>query len=105
MSFSSMRSQRRVSASSPRRPSAIASPTTASPIHKPLLVVALVLTGLSMRTAVTSVGAVLGDLEHGLHVSSSAAGLITTLPVICFAGVGSLTPRLAGRLGVHRLLV
>jgi MFS transporter, CP family, cyanate transporter len=58
-----------------------------------------------MRTAVTSVGAVLDDIEHGLHVSSSAAGLITTLPVICFAGVGAMTPRLAGRFSVHRLLV
>ena len=58
-----------------------------------------------MRTAVTSVGAVLDDIEHGLRVSSSAAGLITTLPVICFAGVGALTPKLAGRLSVHRLLV
>jgi CP family cyanate transporter-like MFS transporter len=58
-----------------------------------------------MRTAVTSVGAVLDDLEDGLHVSSSAAGLITTLPVICFAGLGALTPRLATRFSVHRLLI
>ena len=58
-----------------------------------------------MRTAVTSVGAVLDDIERGLHVSSSAAGLITTLPVICFSGVGAMTPRLAGRFSVHRLLV
>ncbi len=66
---------------------------------------ALVLTGLSMRTAVTSVGSVLADLEDGVGASSSAAGLITTLPVLCFAGVGALTPRLAAHLGVHRLLV
>ena len=70
-----------------------------------LLLAALVLTGLSMRTAVTSVGAVLDDLESGLHVSSGAAGLITTLPVICFAAMGSLTPRLSHRFGAHRLLV
>ncbi len=70
-----------------------------------LLVAALALTGLSMRTAVTSVGAVLDDLEQGLHTSSGMAGLLTTLPVICFAGVGALTPRLAAALGPHRLLV
>jgi CP family cyanate transporter-like MFS transporter len=70
-----------------------------------LLVVALVLTGLSMRTAVTSIGAVLVDLEHGVHASSGAAGVITTLPVICFAALGGLTPRLSARLGAHRLLV
>jgi CP family cyanate transporter-like MFS transporter len=70
-----------------------------------LLLTALVLTGLSMRTAVTSTGAVLDDLESGLHVSSGAAGLITTLPVICFAALGSVTPRLTHRFGAHRLLV
>ena len=69
-----------------------------------LLVAALAVTGLSMRTAVTSVGAVLDDIQHDLHVSGGLAGLITTLPVICFAGLGSLTPRLGRRLGGHRLL-
>jgi CP family cyanate transporter-like MFS transporter len=70
-----------------------------------LLVAALALTGLSMRTAVTSVGAALDDLQDSLHASGTVAGLFTTLPVICFAGVGSLTPRLSRRLGPHRLLV
>src|SRR3954470_4157817 len=58
-----------------------------------------------MRTAVTSVGAVLDELQDDLHLSGGVAGLITTLPVICFAGLGALTPRLAKALGGHRLLV
>lgn len=70
-----------------------------------LLVGALLLAGLSMRTAVTSVGAVLGDIEAGLHSNSGVAGLITTLPAICFAVLGALTPRMAARTGQHRLLV
>jgi MFS transporter, CP family, cyanate transporter len=70
-----------------------------------LLIAALVLTGLSMRTAVTSVGAVLDGLEGGLHTNSSVAGLITTLPPICFAALGALAPRMASRAGPHRLLV
>ncbi len=69
------------------------------------LVAALLLTGLSMRTAVTSVGSVLDQLQAGLHVSGSLAGLITTLPVICFAGFGAVTPRIALRFGAHRLVV
>jgi CP family cyanate transporter-like MFS transporter len=71
----------------------------------PLLVVALALTGLSMRTAVTSVGAVLDDLQAGLHTSSGVAGVITTLPVICFALIGAAAPRLAHRFGAHLLVV
>lgn len=70
-----------------------------------LLVVALAITGLSMRTAVTSVGAELDDLQDALRVSGVVAGLITTLPVICFAGLGALTPRLSREVGAHRLLV
>lgn len=70
-----------------------------------VLVVALGLTGFSMRTAVTSVGAVLDDIQHGLHTSSGVAGLLTTLPVVCFAGLGALAPRLAAAVGPHRLLV
>jgi CP family cyanate transporter-like MFS transporter len=70
-----------------------------------LLIVALALTGLTMRTAVTSVGAALDDLQQGLHASGGVAGVITTLPVICFAGLGSITPRLSRRFGSHRLLV
>lgn len=79
--------------------------TSSSTRARALLVVALVLTGLSMRTAVTSVGAVLDDLQHGLHTTSGVAGLITTLPVICFAVIGALTPRLSFRFGAHQLLV
>ena len=70
-----------------------------------LLVSALALTGLSMRTAVTSVGAALDDIEAGLHTSSGISGVLTTLPVVCFAGLGALTPRLAARFGAHRVLV
>ncbi len=69
-----------------------------------VLVAALVLTGLTMRTTVTSIGAVLDDLQHGLGMSGGVAGLVTTLPVLCFAGLGAVTPRLARALGEHRLL-
>lgn len=75
------------------------------PREATLLVAALVLTGLSMRTAVTSVGAVLDSLQTGLHLSSGVSSVVTTLPVICFAVLGALAPRLARRFGSHQLLV
>jgi len=73
--------------------------------HRVLLVVAIVLTGFSMRTAVTSVGAVLVDLQDGLHASGLAAGWITTLPVLCFAAVGATGPWLTRQVGTGRALV
>ncbi len=58
-----------------------------------------------MRTAVTSVGAVLDELQTGLHMSGGVSGVVTTLPVICFALIGGVAPRLAHRFGAHQLLV
>lgn len=64
----------------------------------------LLLVAINLRPAVTSVGALLDELRDGLGMSAALAGLLTTLPVICFAGFGSLAPTLARRLGVHRVV-
>ena len=57
----------------------------------------IVLTAVNLRTAVNSVGPVLAEVEDGLGVSSASAGLITTLPVLCFAVLGFAGPPLAAR--------
>jgi CP family cyanate transporter-like MFS transporter len=62
-----------------------------------LIGVGIVLTGLNLRTAVTSIGPVLHELEQGLHISSGLAGLVTTMPVICFAAIGFAGPGLSAR--------
>ncbi|GAA4590976.1 CP family cyanate transporter-like MFS transporter [Actinoplanes octamycinicus] len=61
--------------------------------------VALVLAAVNLRLAVTSVGPVLTEIRDGLGMSSTVAGLLTSVPVVCFASVGLLAPRLARRLG------
>jgi CP family cyanate transporter-like MFS transporter len=66
---------------------------------------AMLLAALNLRTAVTSVGPVLDELERDIDLSSTLAGVLTTLPVISFAVLGSLTPRLARRLGEKSTLV
>ncbi|WP_448610516.1 CynX/NimT family MFS transporter [Geodermatophilus sp. URMC 60] len=58
---------------------------------------AIVLTGLNLRTAVNSVGPVLQEIQRGLDVSSGLTGLITSLPVLCFAAIGFAGPPLAAR--------
>ncbi|MGY5883973.1 CynX/NimT family MFS transporter [Modestobacter lacusdianchii] len=58
---------------------------------------AIVLTGFNLRTAVNSVGPVLEEIEHGLGISSGLAGLITSMPLICFALIGFAGPPLAAR--------
>jgi CP family cyanate transporter-like MFS transporter len=72
--------------------------TTPSPHPGMLLIgVAIVLTALNLRTAVTSVGPVLEEIERGLGISSGLAGVITTLPVLCFALIGFTGPALSAR--------
>jgi cyanate transporter len=79
---------------------------TAAPIAPPdararrglvLIGVAIVLTGLNLRTAVNSVGPVLQEVETGLGLSSGLAGLVTSLPVLCFAVLGFAGPPLSAR--------
>lgn len=70
-----------------------------------LMVVALALTGLGLRAGVTSVGSVLSNIERGLDANSALAGLLTTLPVLCFAVLGACAPWLAAKAGLHRALV
>ncbi|MGW9552900.1 CynX/NimT family MFS transporter [Nocardiopsis sp. NPDC055551] len=70
-----------------------------------LVAVAIALAALNLRTAITSVGPVLDEVTSGLGMSAVGAGLLTTLPVLCFALLGGLTPTLARRLGSHHLLV
>ncbi|MGN9845996.1 CynX/NimT family MFS transporter [Nonomuraea sp. H19] len=70
-----------------------------------LLVLGIVLAALNLRTAVTSVGPLLDQLAGALGMTSVGTGLLTTLPVLAFAGVGAVTPTLARRVGEHRLLL
>ena len=85
-----------------------AAPPAAAPARAPAfswaLVVAVVLAAINLRTAVTSVGPLLDEIENGVGLSSGLAGVLTTMPVISFATLGWVTPRLASRIGFHRLM-
>ncbi|MGY1781082.1 MFS transporter [Geodermatophilus sp. SYSU D01036] len=50
-----------------------------------LLLAAVLLTALNLRGAIAAVGPVLDDVRADLGLSAAAAGLLTTLPVLCFA--------------------
>lgn len=62
-------------------------------------VVALVLVTLNFRTPIIAVTAVIGDLEAHLGMDATQAGLLTSLPVLCFAlgaPIAAWTIRLTG---------
>lgn len=61
------------------------------------------LLALNLRPAAVSVGPVLSELRAGLDMSAAVAGVLTSLPVLAFALVGSQAPALARAIGVHRV--
>jgi CP family cyanate transporter-like MFS transporter len=70
-----------------------------------LLAAGLMLAGLNLRIAVASVPPLLDDLERHLGLSSSVAGLLTSLPVLCF-GAGAIgAAAVARRLGGEKTLL
>jgi CP family cyanate transporter-like MFS transporter len=73
--------------------------TTPAVPSRRLAVVALVLAALNLRPAVTSLGPVLEEVRSALGMSATVAGLLTSLPEVCFAFVGFAAPRLARRYG------
>ncbi|GAA0343690.1 MFS transporter [Streptomyces blastmyceticus] len=64
-----------------------------------LLAVGLVLAALNLRPAITSLGALMKEVKAGFGMSGALAGLLTSVPTLCFAVFGLAAPRLARRWG------
>jgi CP family cyanate transporter-like MFS transporter len=71
--------------------------------QKILVVVGIVVLGFNLRPAAVSVGPVLDELTSALGMSPTTAGVLTTLPVLAFAGFGAAAPWLARAIGLHRV--
>lgn len=65
-----------------------------------VLALAVIVAALNLRPAVTSVGPLLDRAQADLGASATWAGVLTTLPGLCFAVAGLAAPRLARRVGV-----
>jgi CP family cyanate transporter-like MFS transporter len=72
-------------------------------MQRGLVVVGIVVLSFNLRPAAVSVGPVLGEIQSGLGMSATQAGILTSLPVLAFAVFGALAPRGARFAGVHRV--
>lgn len=68
-------------------------------------VILIVLVALNLRPAVVAVGPLLRQIQHDLGLSGTAAGALTTLPVIFFGSFGLAAPLFRRRLRGEVLLV
>ncbi|MHB1836177.1 MAG: cyanate transporter, partial [Solirubrobacteraceae bacterium] len=76
----------------------------AAPISSVLLAGGVVLVAINLRPAAASIGPVLSRIESGEHLSSTWAGALATLPVLCFGLLAPLAPVLARRVGLRRTI-
>ncbi|MCY1138052.1 MFS transporter [Actinoplanes sp. Pm04-4] len=79
------------------------STTTLAParLHRGILL-AVALTALNLRTAVTGFSVLTGDAADDLHFGPVTAGAIGTIVTACFAVAAFAAPPLARRLGLER---
>nr|WP_247702655.1 MFS transporter [Streptomyces sp. F63] len=70
-----------------------------------LLIAGIALAALNLRPAITSLGALLEEVRDGLGMSGATAGLLTSLPSLCFAVFGVMAPGLARRGGPAPVLL
>ncbi|GAB3265316.1 CynX/NimT family MFS transporter [Chitinimonas naiadis] len=69
------------------------------------LLVGMVMVGLNLRPALSSIAPVLTAIRLGEGLSVTAAGLLTTLPVLCLGLFAPLAPILARRIGAEQTIL
>lgn len=70
-----------------------------------LLIIAVMLTAATLRSPLTGVGPLIGEIQNSTGLSHTLAGMLTTLPLIAFAVFALAAPKLSSRFGIERTLL
>ena len=70
-----------------------------------LALLAVLALAINLRTAVGSLGVVLPPLRHDLEMSATFGGVLTTVPVLCFAVFGFTATAVSNRIGLDRTAI
>ncbi len=68
------------------------------------ILAAVVLLALNLRSVLASLPPLVADIRADLGLSGAAAGVLTTLPVLCMGAFAPIAPRLAARVPMERAL-
>ena len=79
-------------------------PTPRRGLAPAFLGITVVVLALSFRAPILSASPLVDTIRDSTGISSAAAGLLTTIPVICFGLISPLAPALARRFGMERVL-
>lgn len=78
-------------------------PSPESRVQRALVLLGIVTLAFNLRPSAVSVGPVLDEVSRALGMDPTTAGVLTTLPVLAFAGFGAVAPWLARVVGPHRV--
>ena len=70
-----------------------------------VFVAAIVLVAFNLRPAIVAVGPLAGEISSDTGLSSSAVGLLTTVPLICLGAFAAAAPAFARRVGFERAVL
>ncbi|RDW15426.1 CynX/NimT family MFS transporter [Oceanobacillus chungangensis] len=70
-----------------------------------LLITGIIVIAFNLRPAITSVGPLLGLIRDDVGLSNWSAGLVTSLPLIAFAIMSPIAPKLGNRLSFERTML
>ncbi len=70
-----------------------------------LTLTGVLLVALNLRAAIAGLSPLLPDVRHDLGLSRGTAGLLTTLPVLCFALLSTVAVRVGRRIGTEAALL
>lgn len=73
--------------------------------HTYFLVAGIILVAFNLRPAITSIGPIIDIIQQDIKLSSSAAGLLTSLPLIAFAIMSPIAPSIGNRYSYERAFV
>jgi cyanate transporter len=93
-----------ISRSGPNVPAETARSPRGTPLRPAVILIGVLLIATNLRAAITSLGPVLGIVQDDQRLSSVAASVLVSVPLIAFAAFSPIAPRIAARLGLERAL-
>ena len=73
--------------------------------NKLIILLGIIVLGMLLRTPITSVGAISGNLKQLLNINNTMVGFITTIPLIAFALFSSAVIKISHKIGLEKTIL
>lgn len=69
-----------------------------------LLMLGITFIALTLRSPLTSVGPIIEEIQNALHISSTTIGFVTTIPLLAFAVISPIVPKISRKITIEKTL-